>query len=71
MTLRDIISFLGLEVDERRLKVRTVINLNKNDLLAGTAFPNIFLNLSFIDSVASKSSYSLITIMKKLHCAKV
>ena len=24
----------------------------------------IFLNLSFIDSVASKSSYSLITIMK-------
>ena len=41
MTLRDIISFLGLEVDERRLKVRTVINLNKNDLLAGTAFPNI------------------------------
>ena len=31
MTLRDIISFLGLEVDERRLKVRTVLNMNKND----------------------------------------
>ena len=41
MTLRDIISFLGLEVDERRLKVKTVLNMNKNDKLAGTAFPNI------------------------------
>ena len=39
MTLRDIISFLGLEVDERRLKVRKILNMNKNDLLAGTAFP--------------------------------
>ena len=30
-TMRDIISFLGLEVDERRLKVRTVLNMDKND----------------------------------------
>ena len=27
MTLRDIISFLGLEVDERRLKVRTLTKM--------------------------------------------